>query len=131
MIYTPENLIRVLQLHPNIPRKTKTTWKRRGKIPDKYLEECRPLSAFLTQAQIAAAEKKVEQYSMTAEEWRVHTIAKQSYKVFNFNGNAVEELKHLLSTPTKVGQKDAYYLKCLMSQVAAIKRKYTRHVIII
>lgn len=131
MIFSEENLSRVLQLHPTIPNKTVRTWRRRGEIPDKYLQECRPLSAFLTATQIAAAEKAVEKYSMTTEEWRVHTITKQTYKVFNFNGNAVEELKHLLSTPTKVGQKDAYYLKCLMSQVAAIKRKYTRHVIII
>lgn len=131
MIYSFETLSRVLQLHPTIPAKTVRTWKRRGTIPDKYAQERQPLSAFLTETQIAAAEKKVAQYSMTAEEWRVHTIHKQTYKVFNFGGNAVEELKHLLSTPTRVGQQDAYYMKCLMSHVAAIKRKYQRHVIII
>ena len=131
MIFTPENLSRVLQLHPTIPPATIRTWSRRGVIPDKYTEERLPLLSFLTETQIAGAQKACEKYCMDPEQWRHHTINKQNYKVYNFGGNAVAELEHLLTTPTRVGQTDVYYIKCLMSHVSAIKRKYTRNVIIV
>lgn len=131
MKFTPENLSRVLQRHPTILPATVRTWRKRGVIPDKYMEERLPLLSFLTDTQIAGARRACEKYSMDPEQWRVHTINKQSYKVYNFDGNAVAELDHLLNTPTRVGQNDVFYVKCLMSHVAAIKKKYKRNVIIV
>lgn len=128
MKFTQENINAVQNIHGNISPSTIRAWRKRDKIPDKYInKKLITLVDTLTPQQIEWARERCSPYVITPEQWADYiSCAKHPHKINDFGGDAIADFFHLLNTQVKSGQSEYYYVKCLSTVLSTIKKKYQK-----